>query len=181
MSNDSLNKIGVDTITSLTEEAPGARMVNTRFDELLDSLTEAHPWNFAISRATLSRLAEAPAFEYTYQYQLPTSPYCLKVLSVYDEVSPWRVEGRKLLTDMEQVQIVYISRVTDLNSISPAFKEAFTYFLASEISVALTGENTLEKKMQDKASGWFKIAKMRDQKEGTPPDMAEVSWISRRR
>ena len=52
----------------------------------------------------MAQLAAAPAYGYDHAYQLPTSPYCLRVLELYEEREDgddWLIEGRSLITDAD--------------------------------------------------------------------------------
>jgi len=180
--NSSLLKIGANTIISLTADSEEARQCNARFDDMLDYLLQIHPWNFAMARATLAQLATTPDFEFTYEYQLPTDPYCLQVVEYYPRASAYRykVEGRKLLTNEGTVEIKYIKRVTDMNELGPLFREMFAYYLAAELSWSLTGSATLKQNMEANFLEAMRMAKLRDSQEDTPDAVAQGSWITSR-
>lgn len=179
MCNAALIKIKADTITNLTEGSEEARVCNARFDDILDTLVSSHPWNFAIERAELAPLAQAPAFEYSYQFLLPTNPYCLRVMKEYNGYE-YKIEGRNLLADINLVQIQYIKRVTDVNVLSPLFRESFSDYLAADIAVNLTGSLQLKQLMLVHFSNSFKEAKLRDSQEGTRDTTPVGPWITDR-
>ena len=86
--SNALRKLGDDPITSLTEDTERARLCNAFYESSRDSLLRSHPWNFAITRATLAKLSSTPAYGFAYQYALPTDPYCLRVLEMeYQDLS----------------------------------------------------------------------------------------------
>ena len=108
--NEAIDLLGASTITALSENSKEARLCNRRYDTVRDQVLRAHPWNAAIARATLAQDAVAPEFGFTYQYTLPTNPYCLKVLSfwnenvdseisAYDSQVMFKIEGRKILSN----------------------------------------------------------------------------------
>ena len=80
--NNALVDLGASSIVSLTEDSKAARLCNQRYDSIRDTVFRFHPWNCLINRASLAADAVAPAFEYAFQYTLPTDPYCLRVLSL---------------------------------------------------------------------------------------------------
>lgn len=107
--NSALIKLGDDTITSLTDDSKRARLCNAQFARLRDEVLRAHPWNFAIRRASLAKLSQAPAFEFAAAFRLPEDPYCLRVLLLFDGSAPqgisrhrWKIEGRTLPTRTAQ-------------------------------------------------------------------------------
>ena len=88
-----------------------------------------HVWNSLIRRAELSQETTKPPFGYDFQYQLPTDPFCLRVLEfsngnlsypqdnmmTHTGDPVFVIEGRKLLTNEDTAKIKYISRITDPN------------------------------------------------------------------
>ena len=140
---NALRKLGDEGITSLTDTSKRAILCNSLYAETRDAVLRAYPWNFAISRQALSLLSASPAFEYVNQFTLPTSPYCLRALSMYGSTNPWKIEGRRLLTDDSTVNLVYIARITDTAEFDPLFVQAFQARLSAEMAYAITGNNTL--------------------------------------
>ena len=54
--NMALRLIGATRITSITASSEEARVLNDIWTDTLDEVLAAHPWNFAIKRATLTEL-----------------------------------------------------------------------------------------------------------------------------
>lgn len=142
--NLALVRLGANTITSLTDGTQTANLCNTVFDTLADEVMMEGPWTSTIRRADLNQLTTTPAFEYSYQYQLPTDPFCLKVLNVYS-LSPseedYVIEDDKLLSDESSISIRYIGRLTDTGDWDPYLTRAFIARLASELAYPLTGKS----------------------------------------
>jgi len=148
--NMALGKIGAAAITAITEATDNARACNRFYEPVRDELLRRHPWNFSVNRATLAQLAEAPAYGYDHAYQLPSSPYCLRVLELYEERDSgydFLVEGRKLITDSDTARIKYISQVTDPTQFDATFVEALATRLAAEIAIPVTGESNIAEAM----------------------------------
>jgi len=80
--SNALRRLGDDPITSLSDDTERARLCNAFFGEARDTILRSHTWNFAITRAKLSKLSATPAYGFDYMYALPTSPYCLRVLEM---------------------------------------------------------------------------------------------------
>lgn len=144
--NLALSKFGAKRIQSLDDNSPEARACKLNYAPTRDEVLRAHRWNFAIKRATLSRLADAPPFGWAAWYQLPSD--CLRVLQLngwetHEQRDRWEVEGGRLLTDEDTVQIKYIARVVDGNLYDSIFVKALACKLAAEICRALTGSNAL--------------------------------------
>ena len=152
--NEAMDLLGASTITSLNENSKEARLCNRKFDVARDSVLRSHPWNVAIARAELAASSTSPPFGFTYSFPLPTDPYCLRVLSfwnnnvnnelaAYDSNIMFKIEGRNILSNEDACKIVYISRVTDTEQYDPLLSTAVAHRLASDTAYAITGSNTV--------------------------------------
>lgn len=183
--NVALIRCGTDTIMSLTEPGnKGARLCNAVYTDVRDALIRAHPWNFAVRRASLPRTGNAPAFEFANEFTLPED--CLKVQSVYCEF-PYRVErakvgaGKVIVTDAEAVRLEYIARVTDANQMDPTFRNALSLAIAATICVGINDNATLAKVIAEEAESALSLARSIDSHEGTPRDPVDDDIFLRAR
>ena len=142
--NIALSRLAANTITSLTDNTPEARLCNTFFDEMADQVMIEGSWSSTIKRVGLAQTTNTPIFGYTYEYQLPVNPFCLKVLNI-DETTPgscpYRIEGDKLLIESPTVKIRYIARITDTQAWDPYLTRAFVSRLTAELAYQITGDN----------------------------------------
>jgi hypothetical protein len=145
--NGALARLGDDVILSLSDDSKRARLANLLYADVRDTVLRAHPWNFATARAQLGQLVAMPAFGYTHQYQLPSDPYCLRVLEMDNPGYTFKIEGRVLLTDEDPCYIRYIARITDPAQFDATFTEALSARLAAEMAYALTGHASLAEAM----------------------------------
>lgn len=144
--NLALAKIGAARITSLTDGTESANLCNTIYDDIAEEVMMEGPWASTLTRTSLARTTNTPSFEYTYEFQLPVSPNCLKVLKVNDLVEgdiDFRIEGDKLLCNESSVKILYISYLTDTQSYGTSLKRAITSRLAAELAYPITGNASL--------------------------------------
>lgn len=161
--NNALIKLGADTITSLSDDTKPARLCNKMYSIVRDDLLRSHPWNFAIVRSGLAQLSATPAFGYSYQYQLPGD--CLRVLRIKDTNAEYRIEGRKLLTDENTVNLIYIKKVTDVTQFDANFADLVALKLASELAYNITNNASLSQGMVDLFERRLRRAKMNDAQE----------------
>lgn len=180
ISNAALAKVGGNLITSIDDGSIEATLCKERFDAVLDYMLEDHEWNFAIERASLARLATTPAYGYDYEFQLPSNPYCLRVVEREDNY-PFKIEGRKLLCDEDTCNIKYVKRIEELTDLSPEFVEAVTYSLAIEILYYITGSLSLKAALEQELMIVLRKAKTRDANQGTPKVQKDGTWITYRR
>jgi len=171
-----LRLLGDDPITSLTDDSERARLCNSLYGDARDYLLRSHPWNFAITRASLAQLSDSPAYQYSYQYALPTDPYCLRVLSMeYEDyifkVENFATEGRVLLTDESTAKILYIARITDTNRFDPMFTDLLATKLALDLAYPVTNSVNLMAQVQKLFERRLSDARSIDGQEGFIDDL----------
>jgi len=174
--SNALRILGDDPITSLTDDTERARLCNSLYEPARDAVLRSHPWNFAITRATLAQLSTTPAYEYAYQYSLPTDPYCLRVLSMEYQDYVFKIEhlagtGRVLLTDEGTAKILYIARVSDTAQFDSLFVDTLTAKMALELSFPITNSVTLQAQMQKLYQLKLSEARSIDGQEGFMDDL----------
>ena len=187
--NEAMDLLGAATITSLTENSKEARLCNRRFETVRDQVLRSHPWNIAITRKQLAQDSEAPAFGFTYQYTLPTNPYCLRVLSfwnanvdsdvsAYDSQVMYKIEGRKILSNEGTCRIVYVGRVTDTEQYDSSLRHAVATKLAAETAYAITGSNSIGQQMYQLYERALQEARSMDAQEGYPEKIIADDFIN---
>lgn len=143
--NAALVKIGETTITSLSDDVKAARTLLTIYDGKRDAELAAAPWSFAIKRALLPALTDAPAFGRAYAYPMPSDT--LRLVQVGDDWTwydpslggQFEYEGGQILTDATSpLQVRYVYRVTNEGLFPALFAEALACRLAAELCETLT-------------------------------------------
>ena len=162
--NGALNQLGASTIITLTEDSKNARLCNARFTQIRDSVFRSHPWNSLQKRVELAADSDTPAWGFTSQFTIPTD--CLRVLTILDFDSDYKIEGRKILTDNSSMKILYVSRVTDPNEYDELLRETLSAALAADIAYAVTSSNPVAKNMYDLFQQKLKEARFVDSTEG---------------
>ena len=148
MCNSALNLLGASTISSLTEVTKNARLCNQRYEPIRNRVFRSHNWNCLIKRVQLAQDSTGPVVEYTYGYTLPTD--CLRVMKIHngstDSIASdldYKVEGRKIVTDITTIYLVYIALITDPNEYDSYLREAVSHQLAADICYAITNNSAL--------------------------------------
>lgn len=173
--NSALSKLGVDRITSITESNKRARVCNEQYSKLKEEVLSAHPWNFALKRASLSQTANTPAFEYSYEYQLPTD--CLRVIRAHEDYIEWVREGDKLLTDESTLKIQYISNVEYESDFTATFAEALALRMAADLAYNLVQNADLANLNTQLYTAFLADARGRDSQEGTPRPIVDETFV----
>ena len=178
--NLALVRLGAPPIENITDLTKTAIVLNSNYDTIRDIVLRDHPWNFATRRVELARLADAPAWGFSYAYQIPGD--CLRILGIQnpdstdgDDIDPtmvYKVEEDKLLTDEETVALKYIYQTTVAGYYDSRFCSAFASRLAAEISYYITGSPTLKQELMKEYMMEIVGARSIDAQEN-PADMVE--------
>ena len=149
IANLALAEISSHAITALSDETEEANWCRRFYPQCRDEMLRAHPWNFAMKRANLSRLADAPVNEWSYAYGLPSDYIAIYQLN---EFQCWgnygtgirrlfQIENGALLTDSEAATVRYVFQQTDATKFDPLFITALSLLLASKICKPITGND----------------------------------------
>jgi len=181
--NEALIRLGSPTITGLTDSQPEAVKCNAIFTEMRDNLLRAHPWNFALKRKKLAKESEQPAFGYSAQYTLPAD--FIRVVALFDrdtaEGPPpaYKLEGMKVLSDVESIYLLYVSRVTDPNAMPPDFRHALSVRIAAELAGNLAESTVMREALQEEfRREALPSARAADALEDSPRMIPESDWVS---
>jgi len=155
-----LLELGEEPVVSLDQDVERARIMRALYAAERDGLLEEHPWNFATRRASLARLAQAPAFGFANAFALPGD--CLTVLDLEPAGAAWRVESGRLLADVAAAAVRYVRRVTDANAMPPTFRAALAARLAAKAARKLTGSSAEKERLEKLAADRLRTAKGRD-------------------
>lgn len=176
--NVALSRIGEGTILDLAEDSKAGRNCNLIYATTRDSVLREHPWNFAIKRVELALLPTTPAFEFDFEHQLPAD--CLRILKTDDDLTPHRIEGKKLLSFNDSVKIEYISRITDTTQFDSIFTDSLSDRIASDLAFNLSDNNALSQFMFQRSKDKIKQARSMDGQEGTPRSIEADTWLNTR-
>ena len=145
-----LGRLGAKRLNDLdTDSSIEAIHARLQYEQTRDALLRSHWWRFASARAELSQDTSSPAFEWDYQFQLPSDFLRMKHLHE-DNFSPeqittasYALEGNLLLTNNDEANIRYIKQVTDVTEFDPLFIEALVLQLAVKLVMPLTQDANL--------------------------------------
>ena len=184
--NRALHKLGVSRIVAFTDTTKQGLLANETYTEYRDTMLRAHPWNFAIERAALTADSTAPEWGFDAKYPFPEGATpCLRVLEVEGEdenSGRWTIEGRFVLTSLTTpLNIRYIKRITDANSMDAVFREALSSRLAMEWATTLTHNPQIQNDMTQLYNS-LKMPEARsiDGQEEIAVQMESCEWIEAR-
>ena len=185
IANHALIRLGCETISSLTAANKRARTINTFLSSVRNEVLEQYQWDFATKRATITNNGTTPTFGYDYEYNKPGD--LLRIIEVYDpntsSFNPvnsygdsysagqaYKIEGDKILSDMESMDIVYIFQQDDGDSYSPTFDKVFYLTLAAEVCFTLAQDKGLKEMLLGEAAKIAQEARFSNAKGSAPRD-----------
>lgn len=182
IANRALLKVHANPISRLRppEDSEESQACFTVYDQLLDEVLAAHPWNFAIKQVALNKLDVTPIDEFTFAYQLPND--CLRVLRIQKDKYRYRykIKGDQLHTDLDGVKIEYISRVLDTTKFDPMFVSTLAIRIAAELAYPIAGSTERTQQLMVEYKDMLREAKRRDGQEGTPDPITAETFIDSR-
>jgi hypothetical protein len=172
--SNALMMLGKSPIASLTEENDRARYCANLYPLLRDSLLRKHFWNCAIKRVLLSPLAEAPAYGYTTQFQLPGD--FLRLYEVGKTTAPitdFQLENRMILANVPALPLRYVWRNDNEDNWDAGLIQAATHGLAAVLAYPLTQSTSLRDSMAITAKDVLREAKSIDAQENPSDTMGD--------
>ncbi len=130
-----------DWIQALTQDSVGAKRCARFLPMATEKVLRKHDWNCATETAQLARNTAAPDLLYDYAYSLPYN--CIRMIDVYgdsDFYSPydrWKVRGRDIHTDLDEVYIEFIAMPEDYRELDVLLAETIAYELAMMLAPTL--------------------------------------------
>jgi hypothetical protein len=176
--NMALIAVGERMITASTEDTKAARVADARYPNVRDDVLSSHPWHCATKRASLSALVAAPAFGFTYQFQLPAD--YLRLVQLEDPKETYEIEDGKILTDNSELKIIYIFQLTEVPKMTPTLATAIGAKLAFEIANALARDPERAESLWKIYQAKMAEARFTDSMEGSEKRFRTSSWTDGR-
>lgn len=176
--NLALRKLGARLIESLDDVSQEAVTCNLMYEPVRDAVLREYPWNFAACRVRLAKIAESPAFGYSFQYQIP--PDCLHIRQLNNLNDEFVIEGDRILTNRDGASVVYTRRITNPALFDASFLMALAARLASEIADDITGSSSRVKEMWTIYLNALQSARLADSSEGHEDVMQDEPWLEAR-
>jgi len=189
--NSALQRVGAATILNITDNSREARACAVAYDSNRRSELRKRTWNFAKKRALLAPDATAPAFGYKYSFSLPAD--CVRVmLPDNDPCLDWSVEGRKILTNLDQspylgsgaqpaatgpaLYLTYVADITDCTQFDPNFYDVLCLSLAIDICEPLTQSNQKKQILNAEYKEAVEVAALSKSFEVLPETPVDDDW-----
>ena len=183
--NSTLIKLGAERINSLDDDNKRARLCAEQYPKILKRVLRSHPWKFALKRAVLPKVDYTPEFGTENFFQLPAD--CIRVIGVMQphnssEISsyPWKIEGRLVVTEVDTVNLKYVSKNTEEAFFDEDFQEALATALAHDICFALNQSTTQKQELFQEYEFWIAQARSHGAMEMTVDSIGFDEWTDSR-
>lgn len=169
--SNALLALGAHPINDFVENTEHARLCSNIYPTVRNNLLRAHPWNCAVKRVVLSPVSTAPVFGFGFQFSLPGD--LIRVLSVGDQHDdiPYRIEGKRLLANLQSVQLRYVFRNEDESTWDAALVNVAEATMQAKLAYAVTGSASLRDSLTQEAAFLLRQAKSIDGQEEPPEEL----------
>lgn len=176
--NSALIKLGSERITNLNEDNKRARLCLEQYPKIKNRVLRGHNWTCAIKRQLLPKLTETLAFGEQNVFQKPLD--CLRIASINSEY-PYKMEGDKILSDVVELQLSYISSETPEELFDVCLREALACALAADLCYAINQSTNMKQALLQEYEYWIGEARSFNSMEITPDNYDFDTWGDSRR
>ena len=178
--SNALLLLGDNPIADFNEGTDKARLASNLWEMARDAVLRQHPWNCAIKRVALAPDEEAPAFDYTYQFTLPSD--WLRTLSIGQEGERprYRMEGGKVLMDENVCRLRYVWRNDNPATWDALLIQTMTLVMRAMFAYAITQSGSLEQMIDGIVAKAMRDARAVDGQEDEPEAMDESPLLAAR-
>jgi hypothetical protein len=192
IANAALAELGSQRITDLEDSSESARLCKANIESAIREVLELGKWKAARTQAELTQNSTGPDFGWDYSYNLPVD--YLRLVS-FNEIDSEDIvqelferQGNVLLTDEDEVSIVYIKDLTiatnDVNLMGPLLTRCCILNIAIKLSVPLTnGSRSTRESLANDLEITLRKAKAANSGESFQPTIDPASgsrWIPSR-
>jgi hypothetical protein len=191
VANGALDMVGQGVILSLEDNTPAAKSCALHVRQAVRETLALGKWKSAQAIAVLAQLTDAPAFGWSYQYQLPND--YLRMVAFNDDDSYnkqldlYDIQGTLLLTEASEVNLTYIkdlsANTADMGQAHPLLIELMVVKLAQKLAWPRQQSKTLRADLMNEFTMRRRAALAADAQETRKVLVSpgsESTWLRRR-
>lgn len=145
--SNALLMLGAKSISSMNEDNDRAQLASNLYESVRDMTLRSHPWNCAVKRVLLAADTEAPAFDYTAAFTLPSD--WLRTLQVGEDgyEVDYKMESGKILAGGTSLPLRYIWR----NTVESTWDAMLVHAMELQMAAAMAYPITMSTSKEDAA------------------------------
>jgi hypothetical protein len=180
-SNASL-MLGGQTISDFNDaqESDRGRLAANLYGPARDYVLRSHPWNCATKRVILNPLAEPPAFDYDYQFQLPGDWIRTLQVGYRGCEMDYKHEGRVLVANENVMPLRYIWRNENEASWDRLLVWAMTNVMRAIFANPMTSSTSLEQLVWQELQPLLQQARSIDGQDDPPDELGDYPLLQAR-
>ena len=177
--NRSLALLGIESITSLSDNSKQASIARVLFDDTRAAVFRSHPWNCLTKRASLPKDVTAPVYGYNNRFVLPAD--FLRLLEVENPTQVmFQLERRHILADEDVMNIKYTSLVTDVTQYDTLLVDTLASRVAADLAQPLLQSTSAMEQMWQMYELKLREAKFVDAQEQQQDVLDADYWLESR-
>ncbi len=177
--NRSLALLGIESITSLSDNSKQASVARVLFDDTRAAVFRGHPWNCLTRRAALPKDVTPPVYGYANRFVLPAD--FLRLLEVEDPTQTvFQLERRHILSDEGAMNIKYTSLVTDVTLYDTLLVDTLAARVAADLAQPLLQSTSAMEQMFQMYELKLREAKFVDAQEQQQDVLDADYWLESR-
>lgn len=175
--NIALDKLGQTPIVSLADGTKASNLCDRNWVPIRDEVLRTHPWNFAMTRASLAPSTTAPSWGFNNAFPIPSD--CLRLIEIKDSSSfDYQIENDQILADDSILYIRYIYQVTDPNKYDSMFVNVVATRLAIQMCESLTQSNSKKAALVQELTRIYTPSSVKvDGQENPAMSLSDQDWI----
>jgi hypothetical protein len=172
IANQALKALGSKLINNMSDGTPNASFCSQFMGAAVDTILSEEDWGAVTSRASLNQLAETPAFGPAYYYQMPND--YVRLISIDTGEEAFTVEGDRIATDAQTVDLVYVARPADPAKLTPYLRTAIAAQLALLLSIPLSSSEGTAARIQGQYMAAISLARRAEGRQKDDPSVADA-------
>lgn len=189
--NMALGHIGTTvTIADELEKTTERRTCSQYYDTVRDELLayKSTDWNFAMTSVALADIGNPPT-NWQHRYRYPND--CIRAIAIIvdgvrtptqEQSIPFDVmyesAARSIVTDQPNAQLLYITRLLEVERYPSPFVSALSFQLAARIAMPLAKDKSLRDELLQLAEQFSQVAMAASMNEQQPDQPAESVYVS---
>lgn len=178
--SNALLLLGDAPISSFDEENDRTRAVSNLYTYKRDRVLRLHTWNCATKRIVLSPDVALPAFDWGYQFQLPSDYLRTVSVGLSGDLDDFQIENRKILMNRNVCYLRYIWRNEVEADWDSLLVDAMTQVMVAALAYGITKSTSKQATEEEIIKQVLKTARTIDGQESGTETFGDAPLLANR-